>query len=756
MNKKTKKWSEKEIIFLKKMVKRGIELEEISKNISGRSQEAIRKKIRSLDLSLEDVSTNSGRKWTEGEIMRLAVYLEDEHSYKYISEKLNRSVSSVRHKAQTLSSGDIQNILSPSEESSAESIESPVKEQGTDKEKDIVTKYIHSFMAICRNEIHTAYSLDKEYFLDYLQIEDYNLPIPFEEIKSRSIENMKALGFSYPLDAKFGPGTYLIIGDSHGKHTSKEMVKLIENVSHYTSSSKIIHVGHIVDDDNHINLSLINLQNLLVVAKVEELKLIKKCLSKIDTKIKADALVKSKGVDFYYIKSIIKRIKLEVPLLQSELDFLNSNLIDIDYLKNTELELDIVRDSVFLGDCGVFNQDMINEYALQSVSSLDSSLFSDMFIVNNHKHELFTKCTNKPLSYVATPGCICEKHVVRTVKQQDFLDHRIVKLAYHEGFKAYRRKKHMCDYWEQGLIVVHVDKNKNHSIEHCVIKKLGEDLYGCSINGEIVTNKGVFRPDKKIFVAGDAHSSKYDENILDIQDQIVKDYKPDVFVNLGDLHNNESLNHHKIDKNEAVSMDILEECAKTCFIAKKMSKWAPEIHLLKGNHERFSDDFINQYPQFKKLLDVEFLCSVENMDYICHDLKEHLDIDGVTFIHGDTVFYNQRGTKLEKAVRTYGRDVFIGHIHKPEIRMGGYSIGLTGLLDQEYNEPDASSWAHGFGTCSIYKGVSFSSSYIIRNNSVYFGSKLYSPKNPKDWNLDNYSFKPRFTFEFIKNEKPFN
>jgi len=76
MNEKSKIWTEKEIAYLKKQVKKGLELEVISKEMNNRSQEAIRKKMKRLGLSLDDTNSMSARKWSEPELVRLAIYIE--------------------------------------------------------------------------------------------------------------------------------------------------------------------------------------------------------------------------------------------------------------------------------------------------------------------------------------------------------------------------------------------------------------------------------------------------------------------------------------------------------------------------------------------------------------------------------------------------------------------------------------------------------------------------------------------------------
>jgi hypothetical protein len=123
-----------------------------------------------------------------------------------------------------------------------------------------------------------------------------------------------------------------------------------------------------------------------------------------------------------------------------------------------------------------------------------------------------------------------------------------------------------------------------------------------------------------------------------------------------------------------------------------------------------------------------------------------LKIGSATFIHGEIKMYGQSGTKLEKASRTFGKDLFIGHIHRPEIRFGCYSVGLSGQLDQDYNEPEASNWMHGFGLCNQFMGQSWLTTVSIENYCCNIGSKIYKPVDPNSWKKDKYTAKIVYDF----------
>ena len=140
---------------------------------------------------------------------------------------------------------------------------------------------------------------------------------------------------------------------------------------------------------------------------------------------------------------------------------------------------------------------------------------------------------------------------------------------------------------------------------------------------------------------------------------------------------------------------------------------------------------------------------LEDLDYKLIPLKSILTIGTAKFMHGDVEMYGENGSKLEKVSRTCGHSegfmVFLGHIHYPSIRFGSFSVGFSGLMDQSYNEPNTSTWIHGFGMCNQYKSVSFPTTVAIFENRCILWNKTYIPKNPESWNIN--SFKARILYE---------
>lgn len=656
------------------------DIKEIS-DLLKKSSGAINLKLKRVDWQAfkEDpdayLSGGINKKWTQVEMAQLYAFLQSGKSYDYIAEKLNRSYISTERKAQTTNWQAWKAAI-------GEDIENP--EALPKDAEDLKERYVTALVLLSRYDNERLLHIDEEEFLRKTGLENTTLSISFSAIKEAAKATLNSLGFGNPETVDYGEGTYVIVGDSHGKHTKTHMFSLLKEVDKLLKPNKIIHIGHILDDDNDISYNWGMFKNLVVVSKIEELKIVQD----------------------------------------------QRNKYDFNY--------EVVRGGIQLGkDLLVMNQDIIADYVKTPISSLDAQIFDERVIVNCHRLELMPKCSNENMSYLASPGALCERHINTTIKQIDFEDQKTVKQAYYGGFSKYRRMQHMYNYWDQGMIVVNVSKTGEHTIVPCLIRKIGK-RYITSYFDKMITSEGVANPDKKIFVGADTHSPNHDSKILDMQEQICKDYKADVYVNVGDAHDYRCLNHHTMEKGVTITENILDESAKVHYVLKRMATWTKESHLIYGNHERFASDFMAKFPQFNKYLDFRFLCSLDSLGYKLTNLKDVLKIGSAKFIHGDLSMYGASGSKLEKTSRTFGDNTFVGHVHYPSIRFGSYSIGLSGKLDQDYNEPTASAWIHGFGMCNQFEGESWLTTIPIVNYKCNLNRKDYSPKNPKNWDIDKY------------------
>lgn len=324
-------------------------------------------------------------------------------------------------------------------------------------------------------------------------------------------------------------------------------------------------------------------------------------------------------------------------------------------------------------------------------------------------------------------GCLCEPHITTTVKQIDFKDGKQIKESYPSTFQVYRSRRYLLNYWQQGCVILQV-KNGVTTFHPIRIKKI-ENEYVTAFYDMIFTETKITVPDKKIFFNSDMHVDKHDENVINLQQQFVKKYRPDIYINLGDFLNNKSLNHHEMERGCFIESSFLKQFCSYCSVIKKLNSWAKEKHIIFGNHERFMNDFTNKYPQLKQLFYFLYTSPIQQFNFKLHQLKSVIQIDGVKFLHGDLKIYGQSGNYLQKISKTFGKDTIVGHLHVNEIKRGCYIVGLSGKYDQQYNDVNGSRWQQGFGFTNYYNGVGFTQLISIdKNYNFLLNRKLFSVK----------------------------
>lgn len=680
--------------------------------------------ITKYEYNQTDVSSeNGGKIWKKHEDLQLYdLKVNKNKNYHEVSRVIGRSPISCERRFQSKDwtnydtiGKDIVNEItkSISENKTAIVLEQIQKQKVTEvcsqehKEK-LASRIVDWLVGVVRADPDVLAALDKDTFDTKLEKVFSNpdshfvrsdVTLGFEEIRNLAMEQIDTLGMTYPKFRELGKGRYVIVGDSHGKNTPSGMFRLLNNINKNLKPDYIIHIGDMSDDDDEISYDWKQFPNLIVVGSMPELHMFKKQVHQYDV--------------------VIKQVRL--------------------------------------GNLVVENQYDSGDYVKKSVGRIDPLTVPSTVIVNTHRHEMYSHCAYKNNRVIMSPGCLCRRHTIRTVKQLIFKDgYPTTRQTHPHGYKKYNKQEQDSSRWEQGLIIVEVDENGIAYSNLCRIKqtKLGYTTAYC---GTVFGETKTVGAEQRIFFNGDMQCLYQDPQVLDIQEQFCLDYKPDSHVNVGDLLNNQGLAHHLggtsgagffMDGKGVIKYtDTIKEVAASRYLMKRMRTWAPKSYLVMGNHERFATDFAKKMPQLQELMSLKTLLDTDEMDINVTNLGCTLDFGCIRFIHGDVkIWGGAGGSKLDKVSINYGRDTVMGHIHYPAIRSGSYSVPMSGLLNQEYNEVDASQWMQGFGNADIYDGESFITVTSIINGRCLINGKTYYPRDCSSWNVPNH--KLRIDIEF--------
>ena len=191
---------------------------------------------------VEDDTMVRKQKWSDSQMAQLDAYLQSDKSYAFIAEKLNRSITSVERQAQITDWKAWKAIGSKDGDD--------LEPDSDDKKNTILEKYIVGLLWVCHKDFKRLEKTTEKEFLKRVNLDKDRLLIPFNELKEKVADRLVELGFGNSQVINLEKGRYVVVGDSHGKHTKKNMFALLKVINKVLKPTKIIHVGHILDDDN--------------------------------------------------------------------------------------------------------------------------------------------------------------------------------------------------------------------------------------------------------------------------------------------------------------------------------------------------------------------------------------------------------------------------------------------------------------------------------------------------------------------------
>ena len=577
-------------------------------------------------------------------------------------------------------------------------------EDGHSKEA-IFNDMVVAFLKLARHDIDR---IEKITFKEYHSALDNSVirfckkfSITFDDIVKEAGNRLtKAFGLEFGKKKTLKPGTYLVVGDSHGKHCRNKTFDLLVNIVKEYSIKSIIHVGHILDDDNTISYRWSDFNNVIIIPKREELQIV------------------------------------------------------VDKNRTEKFKFELVHETIAAGDIEIRNQEFFtNEYMDVSIANMPQNIVQKHTITNFHRHEMESRNTprNENLLYMGV-GCICDQFVTNTRLIKNWVGGGQMKESYTNGFVTYRRRGEMVKLWEKGVVLLNIDKEENCTPVMLRIYDLNANELGIGFLDKVVTNKKIYESSQMDLITGDMHIPMHDPEILSIINSVAHTYDFENHVNLGDVCHNQSLNHHCMDKGrilETMNESTLKDAANTNFVLSRCSEWAEKDWLIYANHERFIKDFFMRYPQLKDILNIEMLYGLDRLGIELVPMKETLKIGNAIYAHGDMKPYGIGGKiteKMAKIFKGYVNPVMIGHVHFPSIRSGCYSIGLAGKLDQKYNEPTTSRWMHGFGIGTTLGNITWLATIPIINNRLFLDGKIYKPVNADKWTMKKYNAEMTYSF----------
>lgn len=197
----------------------------------------------------------------------------------------------------------------------------------------------------------------------------------------------------------------------------------------------------------------------------------------------------------------------------------------------------------------------------------------------------------------------------------------------------------------------------------------------------------------KIAVVADTHCPYQDDVAVELTCKIIKDFKPNLGVHLGDGCDFYAVS--TFNKNPRRILEFQNELNATYMVNSKLAQACKKTNwtYLVGNHEVRWSRHVNKYPELFSLRELQ-LEKLLGLDKLGWELANDLQVENVLFTHGKRVSkHSGRAVMAEMMDRLYQLEVIvIGHNHRTGqyITSGcgniirGYEVGCLCNLRPDY------------------------------------------------------------------------
>ena len=240
---------------------------------------------------------------------------------------------------------------------------------------------------------------------------------------------------------------------------------------------------------------------------------------------------------------------------------------------------------------------------------------------------------------------------------------------------------------------------------------------------------------KRAVVFPDQHYPIHDVKAMNVAHQVLEKVKPDIFINLGDVGEWESVSSHKYKKKKRPPLEFIlpnvEQLDKVDAILDKVG--CKERHICQGNHDEWLDKFVEENPYLDHLT-FRKACYWDKRGFKFKKYNEVLTIGKLSFIHGAYT----GPTHAKKHLESYGTNLLYGHVHDLQrhsmtrLKDGAISAWSLGCLKDMRAEKNTwlrgrlHNWNHAVAIIDFWKNGNFAVQIveIVKGKTVLNGEEI--------------------------------
>jgi hypothetical protein len=239
----------------------------------------------------------------------------------------------------------------------------------------------------------------------------------------------------------------------------------------------------------------------------------------------------------------------------------------------------------------------------------------------------------------------------------------------------------------------------------------------------------------------DLQYPQHNQKLLANIERYMKDHPIDYLVYGGDTLDMTSLNHHEPknyrDLEGRRAKKDYDEVSTILRRHRSLVGKDTKIYYLMGNHEEWSERFIDKYPMLEGLLEVDKNLPFKELNIEVIAPRKYAKIGKLHFIHGDVFGKYCPVFHAKKMVELYNRNVVYGDRHQYQSyikaspvdindKHGAWCIPASCDINPEWNRDKPNNWVNGFGVFyisgdmfEIYTVVAMSGNFISPEGKLY-------------------------------------
>lgn len=232
----------------------------------------------------------------------------------------------------------------------------------------------------------------------------------------------------------------------------------------------------------------------------------------------------------------------------------------------------------------------------------------------------------------------------------------------------------------------------------------------------------------------DTHSPYHDKRALELAIKVIKSFRPDVLVHMGDIADMYAISSY--DKDPRKSQGFLSELREVNKVFDQIDGLAPRKIFLCGNHEaRLEKYLFKKAPELHDYVTIPQAFDLKRRGWEYYPYQVPVKIGKLYFVH-DLGFSGKYS--LAQTMDAFPGNIIMAHTHRLEMRVRGNLkrekliganfgwLGDSNAIDYLPSVKIKQDWARGFGLIELEKdGTPHVEPVEIRAGKCFFRGKEY-------------------------------